>query len=397
MSRPRILVFSTTVATAVGLGTLPAFTFGVLAPFLRDEFALSRSGLGLLTTVFFVVGAPASLLAGKVVDAAPSRSMARAIFLAILFSALGMAMAPSYGWLLVASALAGIPLGLGNPGTNKLVARFVTPGVRGLVMGVKQSGVQVAALLAGAILPGIAKAWGWRIAIGLTAIPALVGLVGTFSFPRQELPAQSAPSDPGGRRSGRALKALAVYSFLMGAAMAAMGAYLPLYAEEQIGMSVTEAGALAASIGAVGTLSRIAWGWQSERFKHVSAPLVIMGAGAVIATVLIAAAASHAGWLLWPATILVGATGASWMAVAMLAVVTEMHSERTGRASGIVIFGFFLGCTTSPSLFGYSVDVTQSYLAGWVGVGVAFGAATLIALRWRAGRAHETLTSDQMM
>jgi nitrate/nitrite transporter NarK len=388
MSRARTAIFSATMGAAIGLGTFPAFAFGVLAPFLRDEFGLSRSQLGLLTTALFVIGAPASLVAGKIVDIAAGRKLAFWIFGMVAAATLGFAVAPSYHWLLLVSGLAGIPLALGNPGTNKLVARFIAPENRGVVMGIKQSGVQIAALLTGAALPAAARAWGWRTAIALALIPAALGGIGAFSIPKSR-PLRRRDRSMASHEAGRGVRILAIYAFLMGAAMAAMVAYLPLYAEESIGFSVTEAGALAATIGLIGVGSRIFWGWRSDRFAHLSMPLAIMSAGALIATCMIVAAQNLGAWLLWPAAISIGATGAAWMAVGMLAVVAEVDGSEMGRASGVVVFGFFCGQMSSPLLFGYSVDVSGSYVLGWIGVLTTFALATLIASQWHRSRLHD--------
>lgn len=382
MSKPRTAVFAATMAGAVGLGTFPTFAFGVLAPFLRDDFGLSRSRLGLLTTALFVIGAPASLIAGRIVDVAAGRTVATSLFAIVAVTSVGFAIAPSYLWLLVVSGLAGIPLALGNPGTNKLVARFIAPGARGVIMGIKQSGVQITALLVGGILPAAAHAWGWRTAIALALVPASLGIVGTLSIPR-DASVPRAERAVVGRRPGRGVRVLTVYAFLMGAAMSALIAYLPLYAEERIGLSVTQAGALAGTIGLMGVGSRIFWGWRSERVDHLSMPLAIMSAVAVLATALILVASGAGTWMLWPAAVMIGATGAAWMAVGMLAVVAEVDGAEMGRASGIMVFGFFCGQMTSPLLFGVSVDVSDSYVPGWIGVLVAFGLATLIASGWR--------------
>lgn len=354
----------------------------MLAPFLRDDFGLSRSRLGLLTTALFVVAAPGSLLAGRFVDTAAGRAVAVWIFGAVAIAGVGFAVAPSYLWILLVSGWAGIPLALGNPGTNKLVARYVAPGGRGLIMGIKQSGVQITALAIGAVLPAAARAWGWRSAIALVLIPAGLGLVGSLSIPPHEPATVEEPAAVGQRR-GHGVRVLTVYAFLMGAAMAAMIAYLPLYAEESVGLSVTRAGALAATIGLIGVGSRIYWGWRSERVAHLSMPLAIMSGVAALATALILLAPGLGIWMLWPAAVLIGATGAAWMAVGMLAIVAEVEGEHMGRASGVVIFGFFCGQMTSPLLFGVSVDLSHSYVPGWTGVLVAFGLATLIATRWR--------------
>ena len=180
----------------------------------------------------------------------------------------------------------------------------------------------------------------------------------------------------------RWLKALASYAFLMGSGMTAVIAYLPLYGEERIGLSVTTAGAVASTIGLMGVCSRILWGWRSERFSHLSLPLMIMSTGAAVATGLILAGQSVGGWILWPAALMIGATAAAWMAVAMLSILTEVEHDQTGQASGLVVFGFFCGCIASPMLFGYSVDVTGSYVPGWLGVMTAFIFASIIAARW---------------
>jgi len=50
-----------------------------------------------------------------------------------------LAVAPSYGWLLLAAAPAGLPTTVANPATNQLVSRHVPRGRQGVVIGVKQA------------------------------------------------------------------------------------------------------------------------------------------------------------------------------------------------------------------------------------------------------------------
>lgn len=68
--------------------------------------------------------------------------------------------------------MGGLALAVGNPVTNKLVALHVLPAARGLVMGIKQSGVQIGAFLAGMLLPALAGVLGWRWALGAAALAA---------------------------------------------------------------------------------------------------------------------------------------------------------------------------------------------------------------------------------
>src|SRR5207245_1677558 len=102
----------------------------------------------------------------------------------------GGAVAPAggrhYSGLVAGAAVFGISVAFGNPATNQLAARGVTPGRHGLVTGVKQSGVQIGAFLAGLVLPAVAGAAGWRAALGGCALVRAVGLVARVGWGRRQ-------------------------------------------------------------------------------------------------------------------------------------------------------------------------------------------------------------------
>ena len=56
-----------------------------------------------------------------------------------------------------------------NKVTNKLITEQVPLGQQSAVMGVKQSGVQLAVFLAGATMPSAAASFGWRWAVAAAA------------------------------------------------------------------------------------------------------------------------------------------------------------------------------------------------------------------------------------
>ena len=64
VTRPGRIAFGLVLALAMGTSTFAGYAFGVLGPNLIGEFDISRSQLGLLTAVFFLVGGPLSLVAG---------------------------------------------------------------------------------------------------------------------------------------------------------------------------------------------------------------------------------------------------------------------------------------------------------------------------------------------
>jgi predicted MFS family arabinose efflux permease len=381
---PRRLPFSVVLAVAMGAASFPGFAFGALGPFLVGDFELSRSQLGLLTTLFFAVGGILSLVAGPMVDRFGGRKVMLGAFGIICLALLGMAGAPSYTILLVAAAFGGISIATVNPTTNKLVAVHLPPGQRGVIMGVKQSGVQIGAFAAGAILAPLAAWLGWRAALVLAASVPLLGALGTLSFvPPDQIDASS--HDASNERQvpmTRAVWWLTAYAFLMGSGISAVTAYLPLYAVERLDFSVQTAGAVAAVIGLVGIAGRIAWGFISERRSGFVTPLLVMAIGAV-ASVLLLMAAEASPALIWLGGLLLGATAVTWNSVGMLAVIATTGPAAAGRASGYVLFGFYGGFVGSPLLFGTLVDNTGRYVIAWTIVAAIFVLAAVVIGAWQ--------------
>ena len=380
----------------MGTSTFAGYAFGVLGPSLVDEFDISRSQLGLLTAVFFLVGGPLSLVAGPATDRFGARRVMLIAFAIAAATLVAMALAPGYPAMLVAASLAGLALATGNPVTNKLVAVHLPSGTRGLVMGGKQAGVQVGAFMAGALLAPLAAQFGWRAALGWVALVPIAALVAAVVVVPSDSTSAAEPNEPDAPSSlPSGVRWLAVYAFLMGSGVAAVNAYLPLYLVESAGASQELAGVVVATIGLVGIFSRLVWGWASERMPTFSLPLLMLGGGSVVAIGLILAIEQFGLWVAWPAAILFGATAVTWNAVGNLAVITESGTGLAGRATGLLTFGFYMGFVGSPVLFGLLVDATGSYTLAWSLVGLGFAATVLVIMGWRRSAAHAGLPASR--
>jgi MFS family permease len=358
-------------------GTFPGFAFGVLGPELVVDLGLSRTALGLISTVHFVVGGLGSIGAGRLVDRFGARRMMVAAFVSVALALAGMGLAPSYVWLLAGSAASGFALATGNPSTNRAVSERIPAGRRGIIMGVKQAGVQVGAFLAGSLLAPFAQASGWRTALLASAVvPAVGALLALVAVPADGAVTGATPTADRPRLPS-AVRHLAVYAFLMGAGVAAVIAYLPLFAVERLALTTATAGAVAAAIGSVGIVSRVAWGAVAERIGSFRLPLTVMGVGAVAATLAIMAAPRVGLWVVWVGAVLMGMSAVTWNTVGMMAVIAEVDVADSGRASGVVLFGYYLGFVPSPLVFGRIVDTTGSYTTGWVVITVVFVVSAL--------------------
>src|SRR5215470_10757128 len=135
------------LATLMQLGvSLPQQTPAAIGPVLSRSLGLSRAELGLLTSAIWGGMLIGMLPFGMLVDRYGERSMLLA----------GGALLA--GFLLVASR-----------------ATWFEPHLRGTAMGIRQTGVTAAGVLAAVALPPIAIVFGWRAAFVAVAAMALLG------------------------------------------------------------------------------------------------------------------------------------------------------------------------------------------------------------------------------
>lgn len=359
---------------------MPA-ALGILAPFMRDDLGVSRAQIGGLITTATIGAAAISPITGTVTDLLGGRRSAEVLFITAAVGFLGVATAPSYWWMLLPVAVAAIAQAGGNPITNKLIALHAAPGRRGVVTGVKQSGVQLGVFLGGVLMPFAAHAWGWRTAIALVVAVPAAGLVMTVIALPPDRPAKRRrrSEDEGGLPPSIAY--LTVYGALMGFG-AAYTLLVPLFAEEALGLSDQVAGLAIGVIGFVALFSRIAWSRHADVRRRHDATLVVLAVGAVGAASVLLLSQYGNTWLLWVGAALTGATSSSWNSVGMLATIEHAGHERSGRASGVVMLGFLAGLGTAPTLFGWIVDRTGSYTPMWlISIG-ALGAAAVLSVWW---------------
>jgi predicted MFS family arabinose efflux permease len=310
--------------------------------------------------------------------------------LLLLFAAgaaalLAVTSAQTYVWLLGAVAATGFSQSLSNPVTNHVIAGMVPAGRRGLLMGTKQSGVQLGQFLAGATLPAAAAVVGWRAAASGSVILAVVGFALVLVVvPDRRCQAEAGARDPEGQREALppGVWWLTAYAFLMGAALQAANVHLPLYAFEEVRLSAVVAGATTGVMGAVGLVSRIGWGRIVEHVRSPTGPLVSLALAATISVLFLAVASPATPSVLWLGVAIHAATVMSSNVVVMMAVVDLAPSGQVGRSSGILAVGMYVGFAIGPVSFGALADASGGYTAGWAILAVVYLVAAGLILAW---------------
>lgn len=361
--------------TRVGLGVVTSSTMaistfaiiaaGVLAAQLIDEFDITRAQVGLLVTANGVVGAFASPVFGRVTDRLGAVKSVVGCLLLGSSTLIAWSISPTYAFLFGAALVTGLSNAWGNPSTNALIVDNAPPGQRGVVTGIKQSGVQIGTFLGGLLLPVFAGWWSWRVALAVFLFIPAAGLIGMIGREDHSTAHRKHRSEVG--RLPTSVRWIALYGFASGMATSSMIAFLPLFANESMGLSEAAGGSLVALTGLAGIGARVFWPRLSEKGLGHGRTLRILASVTTLAGLTLGAISlgSLGAWALPVAALLIGGGAVAWNAVGMLAVMDFSPVGGVGKGTGMVLFGFLSGLALGPPLMGLSVDKLGTYAPGW--------------------------------
>ena len=345
------------------VSTFTFFALAVAASDLQAEFGVSKLQLGILGALNTGVGAIVAPLAGSFADQVGARtSLATTLFFACIASVVA-ATSSTFAVLLVASAISGVPQGLGNPATNKAILGGLDLKVRGAAVGIKQSGVQAAVVAAGFAVPLLSPIYGWRSVMWLAAGVSLA-LVPALLLIEDESRSSIEAVDQNSTKPALStfVTKVAIFAFLLGLVGGGISRFLPLFAEEAVGLSVTRAGQVFALFGFIAVPSRLLAGVLLDR--GFSARTMMAGMAFVGTVALLAVnAASSTQSLIWAGAVLAGLTLGTWNTPANLVVIREKVSA--GRATGRLMFGFLLGQSIGGPFLGLLID-RFGYPSAWL-------------------------------
>jgi predicted MFS family arabinose efflux permease len=387
--------FIATLTVSMGIGPLLIYALTATGPLVISDLGLTRAQFGSFATVTFAAAAVSSGLFGRLIDLYSERVTMVVLYLGSAFALLLASIAQTYLVVLMAVAFSGCVQSLSNPVTNRLISTYAIRSSHGTLMGVKQSGVQMAQLTAGLALPSLALVFGWRGALAASIAIAAAGLLLAW----RRVPSKSAHTAhrSHSHHSGglpRAIWWLTAYALLTGAALQASNVYLPLYGHERVDLSVTAAGLTAAVVGGVGLVARIVWGRTADRLGSPRIPLLTLALAASVGTICIyLAETAQMTWLLWLGAVIFGGTAIAANVVLMVAVLQVAPAHLIGRASGVLATGLYLGFAFGPISFGGLVDATDSYGIGWMTVTGVYAAAAVLVLTGRYGTRPSTATA----
>ncbi len=353
----------TVLLLAMALPMLILYATGSLGAYVSADLGVAVESLGYLVLASFGLAALLSLFAGSIVDRLGLRVSFALHFFAVALSFLLISRADSLPLLAASVAICGLSQATANPVTNQLIALRIPPAKRAGMVGLKQSGVQLAALFAGLVLPVIASGWGWRAAF-LSLVPAaLLGALAAAALapPRVAHRARLSLAPP-----NRPLVLLMLAQGCIGAVLSAYVTAVPAFGIS-LGLGPREAAQLVALFGVTGMLSRIALTPIAARFDNQALCLLALVAVAIAAVCVTASAAADHLWLLYTGVAGIGLSIVASNAIAMGMLVKGPEFGSVTQASGMVSAAFFSGLACGSLLFG-QLAANAGYLSGWLGL-----------------------------
>jgi MFS family permease len=359
------------LASAAVLAVCVGFPLAVsyAAPELRDLLSVSRGRLGLAVGLFYGVTGVASVAAGIATDRWGARAATGLSMLLVLLGLLVSALDTGFLALVGTSVVAGIGYAFGNAGTSMTLADVVTPAQRDLGFTIRTAGVPVMLIACSASVPALAHAVGWHaVLLGLMVMTAVVALMalqlgdGRPAAPRTRALRPSAGPLPGGFW----WFPVAALLFLTGSN--AVMTWPVLYLVEGLHRSAGVAGALVAVCLSVGTLVLLAVGrWGGAWLVRLGTTVLVLGTALCAAGVVVLLLAPELGLAVTVVGLAAAVSGNLLVVTLVQSAVVRVAPAAVGRATGILLTGYYLGALVGPAVFGSLADTAGGYRLAWTG------------------------------
>ncbi len=365
------------------VGSLAFLAVTALTPFIKTEFGLSSSAVGLLIVALYLGYFLTLIPGGVLTDVFGERLMIGLGlgFIGLFSIAIGTG---NRSWILGFGLFA---LGCGYstipPGTNKGVFDWFPPDQLGIGLGIKQTGVMIGGAISAALLPFLATRTDWRVAFTAVGVVSLVGLVLllVYSRPSEAVDGQYDESTTAAEAfrsqirgvlelySQTRLSPLLLVGFLFGAGQFTLMAYAVLYLTEQVALSPTVAGLLYTAMQLAGVVSRILFGyvadkWFTRRKHRLLFAIGIVAFAAYLVLVSLPPAAPLS--VVAIAATLLGALSLGYNGVYLTIANELVGPEYTGFSTSIAITAVMFGALITPPVFGLLADWTNTYAVSMV-------------------------------
>jgi len=376
------------------LATMAMLSLPAAAPAVARDLHLPGTLIGTFVSLVYTVGIVSALGSPGFIHRHGAVRVSQVIMLSVVAMLLVSATGTVAG-LAVGAVLLGLSYGANAPAATHLLVPQTPPRVFNMVMSLRQIGVPLGGVLGSLIVPPITVLAGWRVALLVEVVPALL-LCLALQGPRERWDAgrNERYRLPGLRgflapfrllRDDARLIPLAVASFLYSGIQLCFMAFMTVHLTTVADFDLVGAGRALAAYQITGAVSRPIWGWAADRFLTPTQTLAVQG-------FIMAGAALVAGQFgpHWPVLLVVlvaavaGASAGGYTGIAY-AEWARLGGARRTEATGLGTALMFFGVTVIPSAFGLAVVVLHGYGDAYAALGMLALIATVplcLPTRW---------------
>ena len=381
------------VVAAHCLGAMNLLAVLACSPLIASELDLSAVDIGLIASAYSAALGGLSIPAGRLADSLGVRS---SLFLAAMLIAAGamtIAASSSFGPVLAGIVLCGAGYSLVNPAAGRAVLQWYPAGLRGTLMGIKQTGVPIGGAI-GTASAVLAPTVGWHAVIGgLGVVTAILGFM-FLILPRdktsttirrktlrQEFDAigQLFRNPVLGRNN--------LASGLTNGGQFILWSYLIEFLRLGAGFGLPLANACLSILHLSSIAGRILWGWLTDRVMHRDSrvALLILTAISVAGMLGMALVTPQNALLIVPLlAITLGLTICSATGVQLALTLQNAPPEQAGSAIGYNMLVTNLGGVVAPPAFGLVLELGGGFALAWALT--ALGVLAALLLLWRDHR-----------
>ena len=386
---PLLITLLIQAMTSMALLTLP-----VMAPLAAKALEVSPTLVGLYIAICYGGALMSTLLAG----AAVSRLGAiRVSQLGLLICAMGLLLC-AIPWLpavFMGAVLIGWGYGPITPASSHLLARTTRPHQMSLVFSVKQTGVPLGGMMAGAIVPFLLLMMNWQAT--LVAVAVACGICAVMAQPlRMELDADRKVGQP--FRFGsfaqpiklvlahRALATMAGCSFAFSVVQLSLSTYLVTYLFDDLSYGLVGAGVALSFTQAGGVIGRVAWGYVADRWLGARQTLALLGGVMAFSALATAFLTTHTPQIwVWIILTVFGASAIGWNGVYLAEVARQAPKGKASMATGGTLAFTYLGVVLGAPAFGALSSFFGTYRAGFLALMVAAAICGVILMLKQRG------------
>jgi len=384
-----LLFFATTI------NYLDRAVLGLLAPLLQKEIGWTAIEYGYITTVFQAAYAVGLVVVGRLIDRYGTKIGYAVAIVAWSLSAMGHALAATVIGFGVARMFLGLSEGGNFPAAIKAIAEWFPKKERATATGIFNSGANIGAVVAPAVVPWLTVTYGWQAAFIATGA---IGFLWLFLWlPLYDRPEQSKRlkkeeldhilSDPAEPPSEKVrwlylLKYRQTWAFVIGKFMTDPVwwfylFWLALFLNNNFGLSLTQLGLPLIVIYMMTTVGSVGGGWISsaliERGVAIakSRRIAMLICAVLVVPVVFAANITN----MWLTVVIIGLAAAShqgWSANIFTIASDLFPKKAVGSVVGLGGMAGAVGGMIFMTSTGYIVEATGSYMPMFIICGSAY-------------------------